>query len=214
MSELANIPWNLIMPLIVLQFILMIVALVDVIRHRADERSIYHVDFHHRSWQFDWINSVLYLREAASMTFLLQVDNLTKKYADNNVVDAVSFELEEHTATALIGPNGAGKTTTLSMLAGLVSPTSGAIQFQGDAKQDIRSIIGFLPQYPKFFPWLSALEFTEMAARLSGVETKQATMEAKKTLEFVGLGDADEQKDGYFFRGNETASGACASDCP
>ena len=57
------------------------------------------------------------------MTFLLQVDNLTKKYGDNNVVDAVSFELEEHTATALIGPNGAGKTTTLSMLAGLVTPT-------------------------------------------------------------------------------------------
>ena len=52
------------------------------------------------------------------MTFLLQVDNLTKKYGDNKAVDAVSFELEEHTSTALIGPNGAGKTTTLSMLAG------------------------------------------------------------------------------------------------
>ena len=114
------------------------------------------------------------------MTFLLQVDNLTKKYGDNNVVDAVSFELEEHTATALIGPNGAGKTTTLSMLAGLVSPTDGTIQFQGAAKQDIRSIIGFLPQYPKFFPWLSALEFTEMAARLSGVETRKRLWKRKR----------------------------------
>lgn len=135
------------------------------------------------------------------MTNLLQVDNLTKKYINNHVVDAVSFELEEHTATALIGPNGAGKTTTLSMLAGLVSPTSGSIQFQGAAKQDIRSIIGFLPQYPKFFPWLSALEFTEMAARLSGVETKQARIEAKKTLEFVGLGEAMNKKTGTFSGG-------------
>lgn len=132
---------------------------------------------------------------------LLQVDQLTKRYGEYTAADTVSFELEEHTSTALIGPNGAGKTTTLSMLAGLVSPTSGKIQFQGDAKQDIRSIIGFLPQYPKFFPWLSALEFTEMAARLSGVTTKQVTVEAKKTLEFVGLGDAMNKKTGTFSGG-------------
>ncbi len=135
------------------------------------------------------------------MTHLLQVSNLTKKYGDYKAVEAVSFEIEEHTSTALIGPNGAGKTTTLSMLAGLVSPTGGKIQFQGGANQDIRSIIGFLPQYPKFFPWLSALEFTEMAARLSGVETRQATVEAKKTLEFVGLGEAMNKKTGTFSGG-------------
>lgn len=135
------------------------------------------------------------------MTLLLQVDKLTKQYGDYQVVEAVSFELEEHTATALIGPNGAGKTTTLSMLAGLVSSTEGTIQFQGKTHQDIRSIIGFLPQYPKFFPWLSALEFTEMAARLSGVKTKQALVEAKKTLEFVGLGEAMNKKTGTFSGG-------------
>ena len=135
------------------------------------------------------------------MTFLLQVEQLTKKYGDYVAADTVSFELEEHTSTALIGPNGAGKTTTMSMLAGLVSPTSGTIQFQGDAKQDIRSIIGFLPQYPKFFPWLSALEFTEMAARLSGVAAKQSMVEAKKTLEFVGLGEALNKKTGTFSGG-------------
>ena len=48
MSELANIPWNLILPIIVLQFILMVVALVDVIRHQRTKRSIYYVDFYHR----------------------------------------------------------------------------------------------------------------------------------------------------------------------
>ena len=85
------------------------------------------------------------------MTILLQVDNLTKIYGASKATDAVSFELNEHMSTALIGPNGAGKTTTLSMLAGLVTPTSGKVQFQGDTTTDIRSIIGFLPQYPKFF---------------------------------------------------------------
>ena len=135
------------------------------------------------------------------MTLLLQVDQLTKKYGDHQVADTISFEIEEHTSTALIGPNGAGKTTTLSMLAGLVSPTGGTIQFQKGVHQDIRSIIGFLPQYPKFFPWLSALEVTEMAAQLSGVNAKQATVEAKKTLEFVGLSEAMKKKTGTFSGG-------------
>ncbi|CAM3239332.1 ABC transporter ATP-binding protein [Filibacter tadaridae] len=135
------------------------------------------------------------------MTQLLQVVDLTKKYGSTKVVDTVSFELEEHTSTALIGPNGSGKTTTLSMLAGLVPQTSGTLQFQSTARQDIQSIIGFLPQYPKFFSWLSALEFTEMAARLSGVETRKAVMEAKKTLEFVGLGDSLSKKTGTFSGG-------------
>lgn len=135
------------------------------------------------------------------MTILLQVDNLTKTYGVSKAVDAVSFELQEHTSTALIGPNGAGKTTTLSMLAGLVTPNTGTIRFQEEKKTDIRSIIGFLPQYPKFFPWMTALEFTVMAARLSGVETKKAVAEAKKTLEFVGLGEAMKKKTGTFSGG-------------
>ena len=130
------------------------------------------------------------------MTTLLQVSNLTKTYGDEKTVDDISFELNRHTSTALIGPNGAGKTTILSMLAGLITPSNGAITIEKSTTKDIRSIIGFLPQYPKFFPWLTALEFTEMAARLSGVETKRVTLEAKKTLEFVGLGDAMKKKTG------------------
>src|SRR5690606_34665427 len=103
--------------------------------------------------------------------------------------------------TALIGPNGAGKTTTLSMLAGLVTPTEGEILFQNKPKADIRESIGFLPQYPKFFPWLTALEFTEMAARLSGVDARKAMDDAKKTLEFVGLGEAMKKRTGTFSGG-------------
>lgn len=135
------------------------------------------------------------------MTILLQVDNLSKIYGDEKAVNAISFEIEKHTSTALIGPNGAGKTTTLSMLAGLVSPTNGSISFQDEKKRDLRELIGFLPQYPKFFPWMTALEFMEMAARLSGVETKRATVESKKVLEFVGLKDAMKKKTSTFSGG-------------
>ncbi|MGE8037056.1 ATP-binding cassette domain-containing protein [Lysinibacillus sp. NPDC093692] len=120
------------------------------------------------------------------MTILLQVTGLTKQFAERVVVDGVEFTLEKNTSTALIGPNGAGKTTTLSMLTGLLKPTSGSVKMLDG---NLRASIGFLPQYPQFHPWLSALEFTEMAAKLNGVPPKKAIVEAQKTLEFVGLGN-------------------------
>ncbi|WP_341301215.1 ABC transporter ATP-binding protein [Lysinibacillus sp. FSL H8-0500] len=132
------------------------------------------------------------------MTTLLQVTGLTKQFAEHRVVDDVSFLLEEKTSTALIGPNGAGKTTTLSMLTGLLKPTTGSVKMQAG---DLRANIGFLPQYPQFHPWLSAVEFTEMAARLNGVAAKQAKMEAQKTLGFVGLGNAQQKKIATFSGG-------------
>lgn len=135
------------------------------------------------------------------MNVLLEATGLSKRYGEQKAVDAVSFTLDAFTATALIGPNGAGKTTTLSMLAGLVTQTEGSISFEGSADQEIRSHIGFLPQYPKFFPWLSAIEFTEMAAKLSGLGAREARVEAQKTLEFVGLGNALNKRTGTFSGG-------------
>jgi ABC-2 type transport system ATP-binding protein len=159
------------------------------------------VDLHHNIRKSTWFYYLLRLREEKRLSILLEVKNLTKTYGQETAAGNISFALDEHTSTALIGPNGAGKTTTLSMLAGLVSPTNGTIAFNKNKASDIREIIGFLPQYPKFFPWLSALEFTEMAARLSGVETKKATLEARKTLEFVGLGDEMKKKTSAFSGG-------------
>lgn len=126
---------------------------------------------------------------------MLEARRLTKRYGGELAVDQVSFTLEEGTATALIGPNGAGKTTTLSMLAGLLKPTEGGVEW------DARSGIGFLPQHPQFFPWLTAIEFTEMAAKISGVEAKLARKQSERTLEFVGLGQAMNKKTGTFSGG-------------
>ncbi len=182
MTELADVPWNLILPLLVLQFIRMVVALIDVIRNKRTNGP-------YIMWILIIIfgslaGSIIYFRlwEEKRLNILLDVKKLTKNYGQETATDTISFSLEEHTSTALIGPNGAGKTTTLSMLAGLVSPTSGAINFNNDKTTDIREIIGFLPQYPKFFPWLSALEFTEMAARLSGVEAKKSDTRGKENI--------------------------------
>lgn len=126
---------------------------------------------------------------------ILEVEKLTKKYGQENAVKELSFVLEQGTATALIGPNGAGKTTSLSMLADLLAPSSGTITMAEGLT------IGFLPQYPQFFPWLTALEFTEMAAELSGIESKKARLQATRTLEFVGLESSMNKKTGAFSGG-------------
>ena len=135
------------------------------------------------------------------MKILLHVNSLTKEYGKEKAVDNISFSLNKNTCTALIGPNGAGKTTTLSMLTGLLKQSNGTIEMDADIRGDIQKAIGFLPQYPKFYSWLTALEFTEMAAKLSGVDAKIAKIEAEKTLEFVGLGDAKKKKTGTFSGG-------------
>ncbi|MGE7915698.1 ATP-binding cassette domain-containing protein [Lysinibacillus xylanilyticus] len=132
------------------------------------------------------------------MTTLLQVTGLTKQFAEKVAVDGIEFTLKENTSTALIGPNGAGKTTTLSMLTGLLKPTYGSVKM---LEGDLRANIGFLPQFPQFHPWLSALEFTEMAAKLNGVPAKKAKVEAQKTLEFVGLGNDVNKKIANFSGG-------------
>jgi len=81
---------------------------------------------------------------------LLTVDKLSKKYKDHVAVKELTLSIEHNQCVALLGPNGSGKTTTLSMLSGLLTPTSGKIVFQGGTTIN-RHEIGFLPQYPAFF---------------------------------------------------------------
>lgn len=144
--------------------------------------------------QYFRTDSLLCNREEKLLN-IVEVEKLTKHYGQEDVVKQLSFALEKGTATALIGPNGAGKTTTLSMLADLLSPSSGTITLAENLT------IGFLPQYPQFFPWLTALEFVEMAAKISGIETRKAKLQATRTLEFVGLETAMNKKTGAFSGG-------------
>lgn len=125
---------------------------------------------------------------------LLEVSQLTKRFDETTAVDGISFQLEPERCMALLGPNGAGKTTTLKMLSGLLKPTSGKIELAELGKRDIRHFIGYLPQYPAFFGWMSGREFLEMSGKLAGMSAKEAADRAKELLERVGLKDAAKRK--------------------
>lgn len=130
---------------------------------------------------------------------MLRVTELTKSFQGHAVVQNVSFELKTRHATALIGPNGAGKTTILSMLAGILEPTSGNIQMDGKVVN--LADIGFLPQYPKFFESLSAREFLQMCGQLNGMSKVDIEARIEEVLQFVGLYEAMHQKTSTFSGG-------------
>lgn len=94
------------------------------------------------------------------MPAIFEVDNLTKKYGDFEAVKGISFSVEEGEIFGLLGPNGAGKTQTISMLTGVIPPTSGTARIAGhDIKTDldqVKEINGLVPQDLALYPTLSA----------------------------------------------------------
>lgn len=133
---------------------------------------------------------------------LIQIQGLKKSFQGNEVIKGLDFNLEKGKCIALLGPNGAGKTTTLRMLSGLMKPTKGSITFS-DAKKDgdIRHLIGYLPQFPVFYDWMSGLEFLQYVGKLAGLTNKEAKERSIDLLELVGISDAKNRRVGKYSGG-------------
>ena len=104
----------------------------------------------------------------------------------------LNLAVEDGEIFGFLGPNGAGKTTTLKMLMGLVFPTGGTARILGMELDDprMKAQIGFLPEQPYFYDYLTARELLKYYGQLSGVEAKQLTRELEEVLVRVGLKDA------------------------
>lgn len=100
--------------------------------------------------------------------------------------------IEEGEVFGFLGPNGAGKTTTLKLLMGLVLPTAGTARILGMEVDDprVKAQIGFLPEQPYFYDYLTAQELLEYYGQLSGVPAKERAARVEKMLARVGLQDA------------------------
>jgi len=105
-------------------------------------------------------------------------------------VDALDLDVRRGESFGLLGPNGAGKTTTLKMLLGLLRPDRGSIRLLGRAPSDpaARARIGFLPENPYFYDYLTAEEFLDFYARLQGLPAAGRRERVRATLARVGLG--------------------------
>ncbi len=106
-------------------------------------------------------------------------------------VSPLNLTVEEGEIFGFLGPNGAGKTTTLKMLMGLVFPTAGSARILGRDWTDpeVKAQIGFLPEQPYFYDYLTAHELLHYFAQLSGVPAKERKQRVEQMLSRVGLHD-------------------------
>jgi ABC-2 type transport system ATP-binding protein len=109
----------------------------------------------------------------------------------NRALHPLHLTVEDGEIFGFLGPNGAGKTTTLKLLMGLVFPTAGSARILGRDWTDpqVKAQIGFLPEQPYFYDYLTAHELLEYYGQLSGVPPKQRKQRVEQVLEQVGLLD-------------------------
>ena len=124
------------------------------------------------------------------------VENLTKKFEDVTALDSLSLEIEKGELFGLLGPNGAGKTTLITVLCGLVKPTSGSVRVAGhDVRREpakVKELIGVCPQDATAYPFLSGRENVELFGNLEAMPKAKLKKNTDELLEKMGLTeDAD-----------------------
>lgn len=150
---------------------------------------------------------------------LISVDGLRKEFRQGFwmrrvlAVKGVSFEVARGRIFGFLGPNGAGKTTTIKMLTGLIRPSQGSATLFGEAVPSARARarIGFLPENPYVYPYLTPLEFIELCGRLSGLRGAALRARARRVLEQVGLLYAADRRVGRLSKGMLQRTGLAAA---
>jgi len=110
-------------------------------------------------------------------------------------VSDISFEVQRNEIFGFLGPNGAGKTTTIKMLMGLIYPTAGEARIFGEKVPNLKAKtrLGFLPENPYFYDYLSGAELLDLMGRLFGLARAERKRRAGALLERVGLGRAGDR---------------------
>lgn len=131
------------------------------------------------------------------MSPILEVENLVKKFGEHQAVKGVSFEVEEGEVFGLLGPNAAGKTTTISMLTGVLTPTSGTARVGGydilTQPFETKRMIGLVPQDIALYPTLSARANLNFFGSIYGLHGKELEGRVDDVLEVVALTDRQKE---------------------
>jgi len=122
---------------------------------------------------------------------MLTVTNLHKKYGTYHSVKGISFTAKENEVVALLGRNGAGKSTTMRMLAGYLAPTSGDIRLCGesicDNPRSAKRLIGYLPEIPPLYPYMTVTEQLRFVCDLRGIPAKDVKRECERVCSLLNI---------------------------
>lgn len=132
----------------------------------------------------------------------LSLNNISKKYKTKQALTDINITLHEG-VYALLGPNGAGKSTLMNILVGLIPATAGEVLLDGKSTAslgaDFRSLLGFLPQEPGFYPSFSGYDIMRYYADLKGVP--DARLRINELLELVSLTPDKKRRVGQYSGG-------------
>jgi len=120
----------------------------------------------------------------------IETKGLTKRYGTYYAVDNLNLNVAKGSICGFLGKNGAGKTTTIKMLTGLAKPTSGAISLSGVGRKygsNNNSNIGYLPDVPNFYGYMTAREYLNFCGKLYAMEGKRLKARIDDLLKQVGL---------------------------
>ena len=127
------------------------------------------------------------------MTPILMATDLSLVYPNGNgglqALDRVTFSAQRNEFLCVVGASGSGKTTLLRLLGGLLNPTEGEVQFEGERMIGPRRRIGFVFQAANLMPWRSALENVKLPLELQGTNSGANSRRAAELLKLVGLVD-------------------------
>lgn len=135
----------------------------------------------------------------------ISLTSLTKTYGNVRALDGLNLNVEEGSVFGFLGPNGAGKTTTLRILAGLASPSSGEVSIAGSILTNNSATpkdkIGYLPEEPAFYPWMSPAEYLDFIGKIFGLGHAERKQRTATLLEQAGLKEVAKRHLGGFSRG-------------
>jgi ABC-2 type transport system ATP-binding protein len=143
------------------------------------------------------------------MAEAIRIENLKKSFRlgfipkTREILKGISFSVQEGEIFGYLGPNGAGKTTTIKCLLGLIFPDAGTIEIFGQPHLSTRArqVLGFLPENPYFYDYLTASEFLAFTADLFGLAREEKEKRIARLLKLVGLERAASLRLRKFSRG-------------
>ena len=134
----------------------------------------------------------------------IELRRLTKRFGDTLALDNVDLVVPSGLVFGFLGRNGAGKTTALRIISGLARPSAGSAHILGHdvsrAGASVRALIGFLPDVPGFYPWMTAREYLEHAGQLFAIDHETLEARCDTLLAMAGLASVASRV-GTFSRG-------------
>lgn len=135
---------------------------------------------------------------------ILQIQNISKSFGNNKVINDLSFTVPEHSIFGFIGQNGAGKTTTMKMVLGLLKADSGTIAVCSEkvsfGQTKTNRYIGYLPDVPEFYNYMRAKEYLKLCGEITGLSSERIQSRSEELIALVGLQGIN-KKIGTFSRG-------------